>query len=273
MEKYDRFDQNNDDFFVFYARLIKKGEEMALKEREDGILVYLGKHKEATVRELCEALFVSEATMRRDLARLHASGKIVRTYGGAALKNEPGENLPLFLREREHSDAKAVIGRKCLSLISDGDVIMVDGSSTAQALLRLIGTKRSVVVITNSAKAPFLVEEGQVKLFVTGGELAIGTYTFVGNEAETFLRGFSADLCFFSVRTLTAGGELTDNALSENAVRRVMLERSKKRVLMLDSQKIGAPCLGTLCTLNDIDFVVCEKDIGGLFAAYRHKFI
>ena len=67
----------------------------------------------------------------------------------------------------------------------------------------------------------------------------------------------SADLCFFSVRTLTAGGELTDNALSENAVRRVMLERSKKRVLMLDSQKIGTPCLGTLCTLNDIDFAVC----------------
>lgn len=246
---------------------------MALKEREEGILAYLGKHKEATVGELCEALFVSEPTMRRDLARLNAYGKIVRTYGGASLKNEPGENLPLALRERERSDAKALIGRKCLSLISDGDVIMVDGSSTAQALLRLIGAKKAIILITNSAKAPFLVDEGQVKLLVTGGEPAMGTYTFVGDRAEAFLRSFSADLCFFSVRTLTEEGELTDNALSENALRRVMIERSKKSVLMLDSQKIGAPCLGTLCTLNDIDLVISEKDIGGIFPAYRHKFM
>ncbi len=246
---------------------------MALQQREEAILEYLGRNKEATVSELCAALFVSEPTMRRDLARLYASGKIIRTYGGASLRNEPGKNLPLVLREKENSDAKAVIGRKCLSLISDGDVIMVDGSSTAQALLRLIGTKRSIVVVTNSAKAPFLIEEGQVKLFVTGGEPAPNTYTFVGNYAEDFLRGFSADLCFFSVRTLTESGELTDNALSENALRRVMMERAKKSVLLLDSQKIGEPCLGTLCTLRDIDFVVSERDIGDRFPAYRHKFI
>ncbi len=246
---------------------------MAWQEREDAILGYLGKHKEATVGELCEALFVSEPTMRRDLARLNASGKIIRTYGGASLRNEPGENLPLILREREHSDAKATIGRKCLSLIRDGDVIMVDGSSTAQALLKLIGTKNSVVVITNSAKAPFLIEEGQVKLFVTGGELLPNTYTFVGTEAEDFLRSFTADLCFFSVRTLTKAGELTDNALAENALRRVMLARAKKSVLMLDSQKLGEGCLHTLCTLQDIDLVVSEEDIGEHFPAYRDRFI
>ncbi len=251
----------------------KRRDNVALQKREEAILEYLGKHKEATVGELCGALFVSEPTMRRDLARLNSAGKIIRTYGGASLRNEPGENLPLILREKKNSDAKAVIGRKCLSLISDGDVVMVDGSSTAQALLRLIGTKKSIVVVTNSAKAPFLIEEGQVKLFVTGGEIAPNTYTFVGNYAEDFLRGFSADLCFFSVRTLTEGGELTDNALSENALRRVMLQRAKKSVLMLDSKKIGAPCLSTLCTLRDIDFVVSEENISEGFPAYRHKFI
>ena len=104
---------------------------MALKEREDAILSYLQKRKEATVAELCAALFVSEPTMRRDLARMNAAGRIIRTYGGASLRGEPGENLPLALREREHSDAKAAIGRKCLSLISDGDVVMVDGSAAA----------------------------------------------------------------------------------------------------------------------------------------------
>lgn len=246
---------------------------MALKDRENAILEFLQRKKEATVPELCAALFVSEPTMRRDLARLNAAGRIIRTYGGASLRGEPGENLPLSLREREHSDAKAAIGRKCLSLISDGDVVMVDGSSTAQALLRVIGARKSIVVITNSAKAPDALEEGQVKLFVTGGELAPNSYAYVGNYAEDFLRNFSADLCFFSVRTLTRSGELTDNALSENAVRRVMLSRASRSVLLLDSQKIGASCLGTLCTLADVDYVVSERDISGEFPAFAEKFI
>lgn len=246
---------------------------MALKDREEAILEYLQKKKEATVYELCAALFVSEPTMRRDLARLNAAGRIIRTYGGAALRGEPGENLPLALREREHSDAKAAIGRKCLSLISDGDVVMVDGSSTAQALLRVIGARKSIVVITNNAKAPDVLQGEQVKLFVTGGELAPNTYAYVGNYVEAFLRDFSADLCFFSVRTLTRAGELTDNALSENAVRRVMLSRAKRSVLMLDSQKIGDACLGTLCTLSDVDFVVSERDISSEFSAFAEKFI
>ena len=246
---------------------------MALKEREDAILSYLQKRKEATVAELCAALFVSEPTMRRDLARMNASGRIIRTYGGASLRGEPGENLPLALREREHSDAKAAIGRKCLSLISDGDVVMVDGSSTAQALLRVIGARKSIVVITNNAKAPDVLQSEQVRLFVTGGELAPNTYAYVGSYAEDFLRNFTADLCFFSVRTLTRAGELTDNALLENAVRRVMLSRARKSVLMLDSQKIGDPCLGTLCTLDEVDLVVSEADISGQFPAWRDRFV
>ncbi len=246
---------------------------MAFKDRESVILEYLKEHKSATVDELCKAIFVSEPTMRRDLASLAAAGKIIRTHGGAAYKNEMGENLPLAYREREHSDAKSAIGRKCLSLIKDGDVIMVDGSSSALALLRELGDKKSVIVVTNSAKAALILAESKIKTFVTGGELMSGSYAYVDSYAEDFLRSFNADVCFFSVRTLTMGGLLTDNAISENAVRRVMMAQSKKSVLMLDSQKIGEPCISTLCRLDDVDFVVCEQDISEKFKDHAEKFI
>ena len=68
---------------------------MSLKDREIAILEYLRTKKSASVSELCEALFVSEPTMRRDLAALNTAGKIIRTHGGAIYRNEPGENLPL----------------------------------------------------------------------------------------------------------------------------------------------------------------------------------
>lgn len=246
---------------------------MSLKERELAILEYLKERKEASVTELCGALFVSEPTVRRDLAALNASGKIIRTHGGAVYRREPGENLPQTIRERENLDAKAAIGKKSLSLIKDGDVIMVDASSTALALLSLLDPKLSVVVITNSAKAPQLLTDTNVKTFVTGGELASHSLAYIGGYAEDFIRSFNADLCFFSVRTLTADGRLTDNAIAENSLRRVMMSRSKRSVLLLDSKKIGEPCLNTLCDLDAISQVVSERDLSSLYPLYSHKFI
>lgn len=246
---------------------------MSLKDREVLILEYLKERREATVEELCRALFVSEPTMRRDLAKLNESGKIIRTYGGAAFRNELGKNLPFEYREREHSDAKITIGKKCLSLINDGDTVMIDASSSALALMREIAAERSVMIVTNSAKAPIVLSESKVKIFVTGGELSPGSYAYVGHYTEDFLRSFNADICFFSVRTLTHNGELTDNAIAENSVRRVMLSRSKKRVLMLDSGKIGGPCANTLCTLDSITHVVSEREIAHDFSEYFDKFI
>ena len=246
---------------------------MSFKEREASILEYLRENKEATVAELCRALFVSEPTMRRDLATLNTAGKIIRTHGGAAYRSEPGENLPQAYRAKEHSDAKIAIGKKCLTLINDADTVMIDGSSTALALMRFIGAKKSIVVITNSAAAAAILAEANVKTFVSGGELSANSRVFVGSYTEAFLRSFNADVCFFSVRTLTADGSLTDNAIAENSARRVMLSRSRRSVLMLDSQKIGEPCMSTLCTLDDISYVVSEKDISEQFPRHREKFI
>ena len=246
---------------------------MSFSEREGAILDYLRQHKEATVSELCRILYVSEPTMRRDLYALSRAGKLIRTHGGAAYKGERGENLPRVFREREQTNAKAIIGKRALTLVSDGDTVMVDASSTAAELLKLIGERRDIAVVTNNAGAPMLLAETAVKTFVSGGELARGTYAYVGSHAEDFIRSFHADVCFFSVRRLTLDGDLTDNAIAENAVRRVMLAKAKRRVLLLDSQKIGDACLNTLSTLDGIDAVVSEADLSGLFPAYKDKFL
>jgi DeoR/GlpR family transcriptional regulator of sugar metabolism len=246
---------------------------MSVKERELNILTFLKSCKQASVSELCRQFYVSEPTMRRSLSALASEGKIIRTHGGAAIKNEPGENIPLFLREREHSDAKAIIGKKCISLIPRGATVMTDGSSTAMALLNALDPGFGGVVITNSAKASLILAKTGIKAFVTGGELSSDTYAYTGGYAESFLRSFNADICFFSVRTLTSDGRLTDNAIDENSARKIMLAQSKCRVLMLDSKKLGNACLNTLCTLNDIDYVVSEDDISSAFPEHAKKFI
>lgn len=248
---------------------------MSFKDRESIILEYLSQHREATVEELCERLFVSPPTMRRDLKALAESGKIIRTQGGALFNSIPWEGTPQELREKEFVLEKDSIAKKCLDLIKDGDTIMVDASSTCLQLLKLLGTgvRSSIIVITNSAKASLLLTKTGIKTFVSGGEASKTSFGYVGTLAEEFIRKFNADICFFSVSALTPDGKLTDNSVAENQISKSMIESSKKSVLLLNSQKIGEPYLNTVCTLKDIDFVVSEKNISEFFPNYKEKFI
>lgn len=246
---------------------------MSLKDRENSILEYLSQHREASVDELCAKFFVSVATMRRDLKALAERGKIIRTHGGAFLSSLPGESIPQELREKEFVEEKDIIAKKCLDLINDGDSVMIDASSTCLQLMKILSAKNSIVVITNSTKASFISTKTGVKTFVSGGEVSKTSFSYIGSIAEEVIRKFNADICFFSVCSLTPDGRLTNNSTSENQLCKVMLEQSKKSVLLLNSQKIGEPKLNTLCTLNDIDFVVSEKDISDKFPEYKEKFL
>lgn len=246
---------------------------MSFKDRESSILEYLSQNREATIEELCAKLFVSGPTIRRDLKVLAESGKIIRTHGGAFLNNLPWESTPQELREKEFVTEKDIIAKKCLDLIKDGDTIMIDASSTGLQLIKLLGTRNSIILITNSAKASLVSAKTGVKTLVSGGEASKISFGYIGTFAEEFIRKFNADICFFSVSALTPDGRLTDNSIAENQISKAMIECSKKSVLLLNSQKIGAPQLNTLCTVNDIDYIVSEKDISSSFPEYKEKFI
>ena len=246
---------------------------MSFKDREKVILEYLNQNREATIDELCASLFVSAPTIRRDLKTLSESGKIIRTHGGAFLNSLPWESTPQELREKEFVTEKDIIAKKCLDLVKDGDTVMIDASSTGLHLLKQLYTKSSVIVITNSTKASFDSSKAGVKVFVSGGEVSKASFAYVGTFAEEFIRKFNADVCFFSVSSLTEDGKLTDNSILENQISKAMIECSKKSVLILNSQKIGAPQLNTLCTLNDVDYVVSETDISDKFQNFKARFI
>ena len=150
---------------------------------------------------------------------------------------------------------------------------MIDASSTGLQLIRLLSEKNSIIVITNSTKASFISAKTGVKIFVCGGETSKTSFGYIGSFAEEFIRKFNADICFFSVSALTFDGKLTDNSIAENQISKAMMECSKKSVLMLNSQKIGSIQRNTLCTLNNVDLVVSEKDISDKFPQYKEKFI
>ena len=68
-------------------------------ERQQAILDFLKQHHTATIHALAKHLYTSEASIRRDIAALEASGLVVRVYGGVVLPEHKNEVVPVELRK------------------------------------------------------------------------------------------------------------------------------------------------------------------------------
>ena len=233
---------------------------MPFYEREERICNALLEKESMTTQELAEKLFVSVPTLRRDLIKLEQMGKIIRTHGGAQLvKKAADEKIPFFLREQEQNDAKEIMAQKAVQLIRDGDIIMLDGSTSAYAIIPHLASFSNLIVITSSAKSSFLLGRMGISNICTGGRMITRSLSYIGEDAERTVKQYNADIVFFSSRGLSADGKLTDNSIEENSLRKVMLRHARKRVFLCDSSKIGHTYLNNLCHLSDVDAVICEN--------------
>ena len=235
---------------------------MPFYEREDKILNALLEKESMTTQELAEKLFVSVPTLRRDLIKLEQLGKIIRTHGGAQLVQKAAdEKIPFFLREQEQNGAKEIMARKAVELIRDGDTIMLDGSTSAYAIIPHLAAFQNLIVITSSAKSSFLLGRMGIRNICTGGRMITRSLSYIGEDAERTVKQYNADIVFFSSRGLSLDGKLTDNSVEENSLRKVMLRHAKKRVFLCDSSKMDRLYLHNLCHLSDVDAVICEQAV------------
>lgn len=235
---------------------------MPFYEREERILSALLEKESMSIRELSTQLYVSQPTLRRDLIKLEQMGKIVRTHGGAQLLTKPADQkIPFYLRQQEQNDAKSWMAAQAVEFIRDGDIIMLDGSTSAHTVIPLLSRFHNLIVITNSAKSAFLLGNMGIENICTGGRMITRSLCYVGEDAERTVRNYNADVLFFSCRGLSMDGRLTDTSVEENVLRRCMLSQSARRVLLCDSSKLGNVYLNNLCGLSEVDDLICEKPV------------
>lgn len=232
---------------------------MSLYEREKKYLNLLLEGS-LTVKELAQRLFISEPTVRRDIITLKKKELVVCNRGNVSLKvNYADQRIPLFIRDMEQNDEKRIIAKKAVLHIKDGDVIMLDASTTAFHLLPYLSDFKKILVITNGAKTAMEVAAMGIKTICTGGELTEESFSYVGTDAEGVLNRYNADVAFFSCRGIADDGLVTDNSILENSMRKIMMKNSKKKYLLCDSSKIGKICLNTLCLTDELDGVITDK--------------
>lgn len=229
-------------------------------ERQQGIINLLKVKKSATVTELSKKFFIGEATIRRDLEKLEKKGLLKRTYGGAVLLESLDSEIPLSVREIEQKDEKDVIGQMAAQLVEDGNIIIMDSSSTVLKMVPHLKGKSMLTVITNGAKtAVDLGELLHIKVYCTGGMLRENSLSYIGELARRCVDGLFANTLFFSCRAISMDKGLSDINEDEAELRRRMIKNCDKVVLLCDSSKFDKTSFSKVCEFNMINCIITDK--------------
>ena len=229
-----------------------------MNERQRQIIDYLNTNKQATVAELSEKLFVSEMTVRRDLAYLEQKGHL-RRYHGGAIAPEQVIMQPLQIRTHYNNKEKAELAALAAEYIEDGQMIYLDSSSTCGYLIPHIAKRSGITIVTNSSRQLLLLSERNIPTIFIGGNYYEKDMCCVGESAVEQIKRMNYDIGFFSSTGYTEGGKITDSEPHQTAIRVSAMENSQKSIFMFDSTKIGKLYPYTVCNESSAFCVITLK--------------
>lgn len=251
-----------------------KSEEisMALTERQNEILKRLKENKSATVNKLAKELFVSEATIRRDLAELQTMGLVERSHGGALLP-ENAEEISIFFRMEKNASEKERAATKALPYVPYFQSVFVDSSSTALALAERLDLSHKTVVTNNLQTAIQLSKKPNLNLILLGGNVHFNTHSATGSWTARQLEDFAFDLMISSCAAVI-GNEVFERSLDQKEIKRAAFNRCKKKLLLIDHTKFSAHGTYRLSSLSEYDLVATDApppegiDLNGVKLVY-----
>jgi DeoR/GlpR family transcriptional regulator of sugar metabolism len=242
---------------------------MLTAERRQRILVVLRRDGKVHAGELSLALEVSEDTIRRDLRELAEVGLLQRVHGGA-LPSSPAA-ASYAARQQQAPSAKAAIAQAAVRQVRDGQVIILDGGTTALQVAQRLPLDLRATIITNSPPiAVALDEHPSVEVIVVGGRLYKQSLVTVGAVAVEALRAMRADLCMLGVCSLHPEAGISVPDLEESYVKRAMIAGAAEVVALASAEKLGTAAAYVVGPIGELTHLVTERGVSAdILAPYR----
>ncbi len=231
-------------------------------ERQQRILEKLKEEGAVSVSKLSIEFSVAEETVRRDLEKLEKQEKLLRTHGGAVPVDDNKYEPSLEKRRKINVEGKEKVAVLAAQLISPGETIFLDASTTTYFIARELKKMQNITVITNSLHAiAELSQNKDIKVIGTGGMVGENG-SFVGSIAEDSVREkYVADKIFFSSRGVTADRGVLDSNEQECAMKKCMMTNSCKKIYVCGHTKIGRIGFAKLAEFSELDYFVTESDL------------
>ena len=227
--------------------------------RLNSILQMLKINTSASIGEIAESCHVSQMTIRRDLQKLVETGQVIRIPGGARIEHWRGAERSFFERLQNMSAAKRSVGAAAAALVGDGESVVLDSGTTTLYVARELRSRRNVVVFTFSlAVLEELASAEDIRVELTGGVYRSSSHDLIGHAVGKSLTSIYADTVIFGAAAVsfTRGVMVHDpDAQLE------LLKAGKRKVLVVDSSKIGTEATYRLCGIEHCDLILTDSGI------------
>ena len=245
---------------------------MLVTVRHNRIISMVNEKETVRVSELSVACGVTEETIRRDLEKLEAQGKLARIHGGAiSVKDEDGD-LHHFQREVINKSEKMAVAKEAVKYVEENDIIFLDASSTALYLARLI-PNITLTVLTNSIQiCNELAKNSNIRVICAGGTLSTNSMSFVGPLTVQTLDSYYVNKFFFSCKGIHEDWGISDSNELQSLVKRKMIQMADKKYLLLDHTKLGNKAFAHIDKVDAIDVLIIDSNAADeSLAAFEKK--
>lgn len=215
----------------------------------------------ARIEDLAEAFGVSVMTVHRDLDVLASEGWLSKIRGGATAN--PSALVEAGVRERSNAlrREKEAICARAAQLVTSGQTVFVDDSSTVLPLLPRLAAVAPVTVVTNFL--PVLLALGDargVDVVLLGGRYYPLQEACFGLHTTEAIERLHADVLFMST-TAVYNGSCYHRSESTVQVKRAFMRNAARTVLLVDHAKFGRPAPHLLGPVDAFDIVVTDWGI------------
>ena len=233
-------------------------------ERHLAIISALTAKPLVNLSELLDLTGASEATVRRDVARLHSLGKLIRVRGGAQSLGGIGDgrlDAPDYAATKDQQLAeKRAIARAAASLCADGDAIIINGGTTTFQMVFPL-TDAKLQVFTNSFPvADHLIRHSRNAVLLPSGSIYREQNIILSPYDEDGSRFFFAQRMFVGTRGIGPHGLAENDPLLVQAVQR-LLGQAKELVVLTDSSKFKMGGSLHVCPLERVDILITDPAI------------
>jgi DeoR/GlpR family transcriptional regulator of sugar metabolism len=212
-----------------------------------------------TVSELVALFGVSRDTIRRDLDLLEQRGRLVRIHGGAI----PSDSLvthetTLNARMQAHDEAKKRIARAAVTLIRDGETLIVNGGSTPYYFAAELGERRDLTIVTNNLRIPPVVPPHAARaVYVLGGAYWNSPQVTLGPISFAAAARINADTAVIGVTGITVDG-LSIARLEEAEVTSGMIGAARRTIVLADCSKFQFAAFAHVAAFSQIQHLVTD---------------
>lgn len=242
---------------------------MLADQRKQHILNILKRDGQIVAKILSQELGLSEDTIRRDLRELAQEGMLQRVHGGALPASPAVANFAA--REQIQTESKVAIGRAAAQLIKNGQVVILDGGTTAVQIVRNLPANLQATVVTHSARiAVELVDHPGIEVILIGGRLFKHSVVSVGAAAIEAIRHIRADVYFMGVTGVHLEAGLSTGDLEEAYVKYALCQQAAETLVLASQEKLGAASQYVIAPLTDVSGLIVERTIPDqILAPYR----